>query len=155
MDKIKLLTTFVTAIMIISLAVNVYQWSTISALTSQGKREEMASFLIHDASTINSELQKLDNVISSACQQLSSTGLTGAVAEKVLSDVYTQNSDIIVNVATADKNDILLAVQPSNYTGIIGEDIKNQEQNVEMHQTMRPAVSNLIVPVKSLSSKSK
>ena len=43
-----------------------------------------------------------------------------------------------------DKNDILLVVQPSNFSSIIGEDIKGQEQNIEMHKTMRPAVSDLI-----------
>jgi hypothetical protein len=104
----------------------------------------MATLLIHDVSSINSELQKLDDLVSTACRQLSLTGLTGAEAEKVLSDLYTQNSNIIVNAATADKNDMLLAIQPSNYSNIIGQDISNQEQNIEMHQTMRPAVSNLI-----------
>ena len=144
MAKMKLLVSILVITLVASLAFNIFQWDTISSLTSQSKKEEMASLLIHDESSINSELQNLDSAISNACQQLSSTGLIGAAAEKVLSDLYTQNSNVIVNAATADKNDILLAVQPENYSGIIGEDIKNQEQNIEMHQTMRPAVSNLI-----------
>ncbi len=144
MLKMKLLVLILSVILVVSLAFNVYQQSTISSLSSQNKKEEMASLLLHDGASINSELQKLDSVVLDACQKLSSTGLTGAAAEQILNEIYTQNSDIIVNAATADKNDILLAVQPSNYSDIIGEDITDQEQNIEMHQTMRPAVSNLI-----------
>lgn len=140
----KLLVLILSVILVVSLAFNVYQQSTISSLSSQNKKEEMASLLLHDGASINSELQKLDSVVLDACQKLSSTGLTGAAAEQILNEIYTQNSDIIVNAATADNNDILLAVQPSNYSDIIGEDITDQEQNIEMHQTMRPAVSNLI-----------
>lgn len=140
----KLLVLILSVILVVSLAFNVYQQSTISSLSSQNKKEEMASLLLHDGASINSELQKLDGVVLNACQKLSSTGLTGAAAEQILNEIYTQNSDIIINAATADNNDILLAVQPSNYSDIIGEDITDQEQNIEMHQTMRPAVSNLI-----------
>lgn len=144
MLKMKLLVLILSVILVVSLAFNVYQQSTISSLLSQNKKEEMASLLLHDGAIINSELQKLDSVVLDACQKLSGTGLTGAAVEQILNEIYTQNSDIIVNAATADKNDILLAVQPSNYSDIIGEDITDQEQNIEMHQTMRPAISNLI-----------
>jgi len=144
MLKMKLLVLILSVILVVSLAFNVYQQSTISSLSSQNKKEEMASLLLHDGASINSELQKLDSVVLDACQKLSGTGLTGAAVEQILNEIYTQNSDIIVNAATADKNDILLAVQPSNYSDIIGEDITDQEQNIEMHQTMRPAISNLI-----------
>ena len=34
------------------------------------------------------------------------------------------NNSLIVNAATSDANDILVAVQPSHYSDIIGEDIK-------------------------------
>jgi hypothetical protein len=144
MAKIKLLIAVLMVIMVFSLALNAYQWSINLSLTSQSEKELMARFLIHDATSINLELQNLDNLISEACQQLSVTGLTGPPAEKILSDLYSQQSNVIVNAATADKNDILLAVQPINYSSIIGQDIRHQEQNIEMHKTMRPAVSNLI-----------
>lgn len=130
--------------MIFSLTFNAYQWSTNLSLTGQSEKELMATILIHDASSINLELQNLDDLLSETCQKLSVTGLTGTAAENILNDLYTQQSNVIVNAATADKNDILLAVEPSNYSNIIGQDIKNQEQNIEMHKTMRPAVSNLI-----------
>jgi len=144
MAKIKLLVAVLIVIMVFSLAFNAYQWSTDLSLTSQSEKDLIATFLIHDASSINLELRNIDDLISEACQQLSVTGLTGVAAEKILSDLYIQQSNVIVNAATADENDVLLAVQPSNYSSIIGENIKNQEQNIEMHKTMRPAVSNLI-----------
>jgi hypothetical protein len=130
--------------MIVSLATNVYQWNNSLSTNTQSKKEQMGMLLIHDAAEINQELLRLDGLVSDACQKLSTTGLTGTEADQVLNDLYTQNSNIIVNAATSDKNDILVAVQPSNYSNIIGEDIANQEQNIEMHRTMRPALSNLI-----------
>jgi len=144
MDKIKLLVAVLMAILVVSLAFNVFQWSTNSSLSSQSQKEVMATHLINDASSINAELLKLDSLVSMACQQLSATGLAGVEADNVLSDLYAQEPGIIVNAATADANDVLLAVQPSNFSSIIGQDIKSQEQNLEMHKTMRPALSNLI-----------
>lgn len=144
MAKIKLLVVVLIGLLTLSLAFNANQWSTTLSLTGQSEKELMATYLIHDASSINLELQNIDELLSEACQKLSVTGLTGSTAEKVLGELYNQKSNIIVNAATADKNDVLVAVQPSNYSSIIGQDIKDQEQNIEMHKTMRPAVSNLI-----------
>lgn len=144
MAKTKLIIPVLLVILIVSLAFNAYQYSNSFTVKPQSNGEEMPLLLIHDAAEINNELLQLDRLLSEACQKLTSTGLTGQAAEKVMSDLYTENSDIIVNAAAADKNDILLAVQPSSYSGIIGEDIADQEQNIEMHRTMRPALSNLI-----------
>lgn len=147
-----LIVVVLIAIMGVSLAFNVYQWNANRSLSGQSQKESMATLLINDASNINSELQKLDDLVSTACQQLSVAGLTGTDAEKILSDLYTQQSSVIVNAATADKNDVLLAVQPSNYSSVIGQDIANQEQTIEMHKTMRPAISNLIQLVEGFPS---
>lgn len=144
MAKNKLLVTFVTVIVIISLAFNVFQWNTNLSLTKQSNEEKMGLIIINAQATIDAELLRLDSLLSNASQQLSTTGLTGPEAEKILKDLYSGNSDVIVNAATADKNDILLAVQPSKYSNITGQDLANQEQNIEMHKTMRPALSNLI-----------
>lgn len=141
MSKIKLLFILVNVIMIISLAFNVYQWNTNLTLTKQST--EMELILINSEATINSELLRLDKLLSNACQQLSTTGLTGSEAEQILNSLYTENSDIIISSATADKNDIILAIQPVQYSDIAGQDLKSQEQNIEMHKTMRTALSNL------------
>lgn len=133
--------------MIVSLAINVYQWNTNTATTSQSGKEEMANLLIHAEAAINAELLKLDGLLLDACQKLSTTGLTGPQAETVLNDLYAQNSALIVNAATADKNGIIVAVQPSQFSNIIGQDVKSQEQNIHMYETMRPALSNIITLV--------
>ncbi len=151
MGKIKLLVTFLAIITIISLAFNVYQWNTNLSLTRQSNEEEMGLLLIHAEATINAKLLSLDRLLSNACQLLSTTGLTGPEGEKILNDLFTENSDIIANAGTADQNDILLAVQPSKYSNITGQDVKNQEQNIEMHKTMRPSLSNLISLVEGFS----
>jgi sensor domain CHASE-containing protein len=150
MAKTKLLVISVTIIMIISLAFNAYQWSTNLSPAKQSFKEEMALTLINAQATINAELLRLDRLLSNACQQLSTTGLVGTGAEEILNGLYTENSDLIVNAATADKNDILLAVQPHEFSNVIGQDMENQEQNIEMHKTMRPAISNLISLVEGL-----
>ncbi len=143
MDRIKRLVTFLIVITIISLAFNAYQWKTNISLTKQSS-EEMELILIHAQATINAELLRIDRLLSNACQQLSATSLTGPEAENILNNLYTENSDIVANSATADKNDVLLAIQPSKYSNSIGQDVKSQEQNTEMHKNMRPALSNLI-----------
>jgi len=129
--------------MVTSLAFNAYQLNTNISLTKQSNKEEMALILINSQATINNELLRLDRLLLNASQQLSTTGLTGPGAEKILNDLYTKDSDIIINAATADKNDILLAVRPITFSNITGQDIKDQEQNIEMHKTMRPALSSL------------
>jgi hypothetical protein len=144
MPKIKLTVALLIVIVVTSVAFNGYQWSRNLTLSQQNDKEEMAQILIHDAAEINSELLRLDNILLTACQQLSTTGLTGPQAEMILSNLYTDNSEIIVNAATANEKDILLEVQPSEYSNITGQDIADQEQNLQMHNTMRPALSNLI-----------
>ena len=144
MARIKLLVIVVTVIMVISIGFNAYQWNTNLSLTKQSNGEEMGLILINSEAAINAELLKLDRLLSNACQQLSITGLTGSQAEQILNGLYTENSDLIVNAATADKNGVLLAVQSIEYGNITGQDVGNQEQYIEMHKTMRPALSNLI-----------
>ena len=142
MSKIKLLFIIVTVIMIISLAFNAYQLNTNLSLTKQSN-EETELIIINSEAAINAELRRLDKLLSNACQQLSTKGLTGPEAKQILSRLYTENSDIIISSATTDKNDVILAIQPNQYSNLAGQDLKSQEHNIEMHKTLRTAVSNL------------
>src|SRR5512135_3237222 len=99
MAKIRLLVIFVTVFMIVSLVFNVYQWNSNLSLTKQTNEKEMPLILIQSQAAINAELLKLDRLLSNACQQLSTIGLTGTEAEKILNDLYIENPDIIVNAA--------------------------------------------------------
>ena len=144
MNKNKLLVVLLIVIMSISLALNAYQWNLNLSNANQSTKEEMGSILINSQASVNAELLRLDRLLSEACQQLSTVGLTGAETDKILNDLYTANSDIIVSAATANTNDVLIAAQPNAYKSIIGESVTAQEQYIEMHKTMRPALSNLI-----------
>ncbi len=147
MAKSKALILVLVVVVVVSLGFNIYQYSSNQALTQQNTdlapRQEMVSQLMHTQNNINTELATLDEALLSACQKLSTTGLDGAQARTVLSDLAGSNS-LIVNAATADEKDVLVAVEPSSYSSIEGEDIASQEQNVEMHRTMRSAMSNMI-----------
>ena len=147
MAKSKTIIFALIILLVSSLGFNVYQWSATQMLNQQNTedatRQDMISQLMHTQSNVNIELSRLDAALSAACQKLSTLQLGGAQARTVLSELVANNS-LIVNAATADAKDVLVAVEPSSYSGIEGENIKAQEQNVRMHQTMRPALSNMI-----------
>ncbi|MEJ2126276.1 MAG: hypothetical protein P8X84_01980 [Candidatus Bathyarchaeota archaeon] len=151
MSRIKLSFIIVTVIAITSLAFNLYQWNANLSPTKQSNQDEMEQILLQAQATINAELLSIDKLVSNACQQLSNTNLTGPEAEKILNDLYTQNSDTLTYCATADKKDTLLTIQPSNYNSLKGKDTTDQEQNIQMHKTMRPTLSNLTSLVEGLS----
>ncbi len=147
MNTTKLLAIILAAVLIITVAVNVYQYTQNLDLSKQKTEAdtqlEMKTRLAQVQSQINGELQSLDVALLDACTQLSTTGLTGTQARAVLTALVDNNS-LIVNAVTADAHDVLLAVEPASYASIEGEDISSQEQNLHMHQTMRSAMSDMI-----------
>ena len=136
-----------TIIVVLSLSVNFYQWNSNLGVYQENQNyatvQKMASLLSEVQISTNTALDKLSSSLLDACKQLTSTGLDGVQARKVLSDLFDSNS-LIVNAATSDAKDILVAVEPSNYSSIEGQDISAQEQNIRMHQIMQPAMSNMI-----------
>lgn len=146
MAKWKIVTLGLIVLLAVSVGFNIYQYITNQTATQSSYgpiQQAMVSQLMHTQNNVNLELAKLDAALLSACQQLSATGLDGEAARAVLSEICANNS-LIVNAATCDAKDVLIAVEPSSYSSIEGEDIKAQEQNVWMHQTMRSAMSNMI-----------
>ncbi len=145
--KIKLLAIILVAALIATAAIDVYQYTTNVTVSQQ--KDELDSllsmkFTLQSAQyQINGELQSLDEALINACHQLSTTGLTGTNARAILTKLVANNS-LIVNAVTADAHDVLLAVEPANYSSIEGQDISDQEQNIQMHKTMQPSMSNMI-----------
>jgi len=143
----KLLIVILIGLLIAAVAVNIYQYTMNVEVTREkdaAKTQlEMKTLLAEVQAQINGELESLDAALMDACSKLSTLGLSGVQARIVLSELVANNS-LIVNAATADANDVLVAVEPSNYSNIEGIDIKDQEQNIHMHQTMRPAMSDMI-----------
>jgi len=147
MKTTKLYALILAAALIVTVAVNVYQYTLNIDLNRQAAQAntqlDMKTMLAQVQEEINLELQSLDEALLDACNQLTHTGLTGTQARTVLTELVANNS-LIVNAATADANDILLVVEPVSYADIEGLDIASQEQNLYMHQNMRPAMSNMI-----------
>lgn len=143
----KLLTALLIAALIAAVAVNIYQYTLNLEITKQkdaaDTQLEMKSLLAEVQAQINGELESIDVALQEACSQLSRTGLDGSQARAILAAIVANNS-LIVNAATADMNDVLVAVEPSNYSSIEGMDIKDQEQNIHMHRLIRPAMSDII-----------
>lgn len=150
MSKSKIVACLLAVGLIVSVSFNFYQYSLNQNLANQKNDSEtklaMSSLLNQLQIHVNVELQKLDACILSACNRLSTIDLNGSEARNVLLDVVANNS-LIVNACISDKNDAIVAVEPSQYRSIEGEDIASQEQNIQMHQTMRPAMSNMILLV--------
>jgi len=134
-------------VMVVSLGVNIYQYNTIHSATLQNQestiRQEMVSQLMHTQNNVNSQLASLDSALRSACQKLSFVGLTGTQAETILGELAA-NSSLIVSASSVDIKGVLVATQPSSYSDIVGEDISMQEHIISLHQTMMPAMSNMI-----------
>ncbi len=147
MAKFKPICMLLVAFLVVSLGVNAYLWSQNQTITEQNTQatvgQDMVSQLMHTQNNINGELAKLDDALMTACTRLKSIGLTGTEADTLLSQLVENNS-LIVNAATSNAKNVLVAVQPSSYGSIIGGDISSQEHTVQMQQTMRPAMSNVI-----------
>jgi hypothetical protein len=147
MAQTKLVILGLVLILALSIGCNIYQLSSNQTITKQNQesttKQEMVSQLMHTQNSVNAKLAELDSSLRAACKEISYTGLTGNAANHILANLAANNS-LIVNAATCNTKDSLLAVQPSSYSGIIGEDIKNQEQSIKMQQTMMPAMSNMI-----------
>lgn len=150
MARLKMAIFALIAVLVISLGFNVYQYGVNHAATKDNQaaaaKQEMVSQLMHTQNNVNTKLAELEATMKTACQQLSSAGLTGSQADAVLSETAASDP-LIVSAATTDTKDVLVNVKPANYSYIIGDDITLQEQQMAMRQTMQPAMSNVIMLV--------
>ena len=131
-NRTKTVACVLAAFLVVSAGFNLLQFSQNLASSKQNGnvniKLEMSSLLTQVQLQIDTELEKLDRSLRSTCNQLSATDLQSSQARSILRDLAASNS-FIVNAATADAKDVLLAVEPSQYSSIEGENIANQEQN--------------------------
>ena len=137
------------AVLIISVGFNVYQMIANQAATKENQststRQEMVSQLMHTQNNVNMKLAELEATMKTACQKLSSAGLTGPQANAILIEAAASDP-IIMNSAATDTKDILVNVKPDPYN-VTGDDITMQEQQLMMRETMQPVMSNVIMLV--------
>ena len=126
---------------------NVFLYNRTADLSKENNelmvRSEMPLILAQLEAQVDSELWKLDESLLASCQQFSSTGLEGTQARAILNSLVASDS-FIVNAATIDKNDVIVAVESAKYSSIEGADISDQEQSIRLQKTMRPVMSNMI-----------
>lgn len=148
MARLKIAVIALIAVLVISLSFNFYQMSINQAAQnsqSATTKQEMVSQLMHTQNNINTKLAELEATMKTTCRQLSSAGLTGPQADRILSEAAASDP-LIMNTAATDTKDILVNVKPDPY-GVTGDDITMQEQQLMMRETMQPVMSNVIMLV--------
>jgi sensor domain CHASE-containing protein len=149
MAKNKPIIAVLIILLVASLAANIYQWSQNQTATQQNTaaatRQEMVSQLMHTQNNVNAKLAEFEATMKTTCRQLSSAGLTGPQADRILSEAAASDP-LIMNSAATDTKDILVNVKPDTY-GVTGDDITMQEQQLMMRETMQPVMSNVIMLV--------
>ncbi len=152
MTKTKLAIYCLTIIVAVSIILNAFQYSQNNTLATQNSeltaKQEMTTLLTEVQSEVNTKLKELDLELQAVCQSLSNMDLESIPARSVLIDLFSNNS-LIVNAAI-NVNDVLVAVEPNQYRSSEGQYVGEQEQCVQMHQTMRPAMSNVIPLVEGI-----
>jgi hypothetical protein len=149
MGKSRVIVYLLLIIAVLSFIVNAYQFNANLTLTKQNEdssaKLQMNTLLTQAQLAVNAELEKLDHSLQAAIKQLSTISLNSAQARTVISSLIEENPLIVT--AAVNINDVLVAVEPSEYRYIEGSNVSNQEQNIALHQTLRPAMSDVITLV--------
>jgi hypothetical protein len=147
MDKTKIATAAIVIILLASVVIGAQEFCIYAKQKVQQDQLNVETQFTLDLQAMKTQvtekLNRLNQSLLFAANQLSSLDLNGAEANSILNQLNA-NSSYIINSATCDANDVILDVQPSSYGSIVGENISLQPQNVAMHQTLKPAMSDMI-----------
>lgn len=126
MNRYKIPLTFLAVLLIASIGANLYFAGFMTAPNNNDQTKlGMVSALSQVQVNIDIELQKIGSSLALASEKLTYTGLTGAQADAVLSELAA-NSTFIIDAGTEDMNNIMVAVQPPSCSNVIGIDIGEQ-----------------------------
>jgi branched-chain amino acid transport system substrate-binding protein len=95
---------------------------------------------------LQAELDSLDSDLAGAAKKLSTTGLTGPEARKILLDLCN-NRPYVVDCSTIDSTGKLVAIMPEEFKSFEGADISTQEQIIKVVQTRQPVFSHIFKAV--------
>ena len=112
---------------------------------------DMQRHLLGMQGNVTGILNIIDADVTSAASALSTTGLTGAPAQAVLADLSRANP-YVIDCITVDRNGTILAVEPREYAGVIGEDISGQVHFRRLMTGKVPVMSGLIPTVEGISA---
>lgn len=135
--------------LVASIAANIYLATQNSDLTAQLEESQTHSDMIAtltDAQTnITKELDCIGQSLVYASKQLSTTGLTGTQADTILM-ALAANSSFIINAATQNLQNTIVAVAPENWSYIEGRNVGEQtylnpNPNGEITPVMSPVTA--------------
>jgi hypothetical protein len=137
MDKLKLFSTGLIVVLIISIGAAVYVASQNTALTDQKNvldsentaqvtKLEMVSLLSQIQVQTEKELQQMGNSLVYASEQLSQTGLSGDQARAVIS-ALAASSSFTIEAATQNLNRTMITVEPAAFYSSEGKTIGPQK----------------------------
>jgi len=128
-SKLKPLIILMATALIVSLSVNVYLASQNSTLSSENNaaaaKVDMVATLAKAQTSTETELRRIGESLIYASKQLSTAGITGTQADAILS-ALAANSTYIINAATENLDNIIVAVAPTDWSYIIGRNVGEQ-----------------------------
>jgi hypothetical protein len=150
MLKTKLLTTVLGVVLIISMSANIYLVNqTLNDQTSPDKtRVDMVATLTAAQIRIDSEISRIGESLIYASEQLSTAGISGTQTDLILT-ALAANSSFIINAATENLDNTIVAVAPANWSYIEGRNVGEQAYlNPNPIGELTPVMSP-VVPVQS------
>lgn len=151
MSKLKTATVLLVAILIVSLGVNTYLVNQNASISDQKAARQakldMVTILDQAQVSIQAQVKQIADSLIYASEQLSSTGISGSQADAILS-ALAANSSFIINVATENLDNIIVAVEPSNWS-IEG---KNVGPQIYLNPNPLGEITPVMTPVIPLQS---
>lgn len=95
---------------------------------------------------INTDLVKLDTELAAAAKALSTTGLQGNDAARLLQSIYENNSSV-ATAATIGLDGTLLLIQPASFKNAEGENISSQSHFARLKKSQQPVLSGIFKTV--------
>jgi serine/threonine-protein kinase len=151
MSKSELASIILSVALIASVIANVNlanQNLTLNTQTAAQARVDMTATLTQAQVNMTAELERIGTSLVYASKQLSATGLVGDQANAILAELVS-NSSFIINAATANLDNTLVAVAPANWSYIIGRNVGEQT-----YLNLNPAgeITPLMTPVVAVQS---
>ncbi len=144
-----MITITLVAILIVSVSANIYIINQNNALNSQNSTNNakvgMIATLAKAQTNIDTELKRIGKSLVYASGQLSTSGLVGDQADRIL-NALAANSSFIINAATENLQNVIMAAEPSNWSYIEGRNVGEQtylnpNPNGEITPVMTPLIA--------------
>ena len=148
MAKSKLIAIILAAALIVSIAANLYFVTQNPSLNSQKTADQakidMIATLTQAQISTDTELRQIGESLIYASEQLGKAEIVGDQANIILNELV-QNSSFIINAATENLDNTIVAAQPPNWSYIEGRNVGEQtylntNPNGEITPMMTPVV---------------